>query len=396
MSLNMSPELPKNNDLRSKSRDMKSGFFDSEPTTFELPITFLDRNRAAELTLNCEREEQAEELYLNALATLAVAQYCKYVRLVPDLGRSQLWDTTNSMRFNGQGLSDRKDIADLVLEDGRCLECRPYWAGQAEVFIPHSSWGKRDGFLAIEISEELDQAHITGFLKSVDREFIPVAEWSDLNAFFEVLLAAPNTQPSSLERSTNRLDDWFSGLMRSGWQALSEIETQLGWPSPELMPSFRSARIHAEDIGQSSEQALEVQAKLLEFPDVTEMNGENDRDRQHKREPDTNRVMQTNHERSPLDPAPAPASILLGLCVKTRKLREGLREVWLQVVPSADCETLPKTLTLSLLDASGDVINHAKPKGGDSFGFRLAVELGERFSVRIALGGTEYTEHFLG
>jgi hypothetical protein len=395
----MSPELPKNNDLRSESRDMNSGFFDSEPTTFELPITFLDRNRAAELTLNCDREDQAEQLYLNALATLAVAQYCKYVGLVPNLDRSQLWNTIDFSQFSAQEIRDYHNIADLTLADGRCLECRPYWAGQSEVFVPHASWRKRDGFLAIEISEELDQAKITGFLTSVSREFIPVTEWSDLKAFFEVLLPTPETETSPAEIGTNRLDDWFSGLMRSGWQALSEIETQLGWSQPEFTPSFRSPRDQSDNAeqasGQGARQASEdtlVQAKLLKFPDIAEIETD------HDRQPGTHEPIPTNPNpvRTSIDPAPATASILLGLCVKTRKLREGLREVWLQVVPPANCQTLPKALTLSLLDASGDVINHAKPKGGDSFGFRLAVELGEHFSIRIALGGTEYTEHFLG
>jgi hypothetical protein len=395
----MPPELPKPNESRSESRNTSEDLFELEPTTFELPITFLDRRRAEELILDCD-EAQADQMRLNALATLVASQYCQYIGLVPDLGRSTLWNTTDFARFNLTSLTDRNDIADLTLEDGRCLECRPYGEGDSAVFVPRSTWGKRSGFLAIKISEDLTWAKIVGFLTIVDREFIPIDRWSDLNAFFETLLSAPVEQELPLEEGFNRLDDWFSGVMRSGWSTLADIQAQLGLQPPELMPSFRSVNLSSETITNDAKPVTKVQAKRLEFPVIIDGKASQEGRIYREHEPDLNIQFRGfyDHPNDDLPPNESQASetIQLGLLVTARTLNEGLREVLLKILPPADGNPLPIALTVSLLDASGEVISQAKPKGKDFFGFRLAVELGERFGICVALGQTEYTEYFVG
>lgn len=399
----MPPELPKPNESRSESRNASEDLFELEPTTFELPITFLDRRRAEELILNCD-EAQADQIRLNALATLVAAQYCQYIGLVPDLGHSSLWNTADFSQFNLTSSTDRHDIADLTLEDGRCFECRPYGEGESAVFVPRSTWGKRAGFLAIEIAEDLTWAKISGFSKTVDREFIPIAFWSDLNAFFETVFSEPVEQESPLEVELNHLDDWFSGVMRSGWSTLADIQAQLGLYSSELIPSYRSVDPDLETITNDAKNVVNVQAKRLEFPVIVDDLASQEDHIYHEYEPDLTIQFRgvydhpNDHslEDRPPDTSLTSETIQLGLLVKTRTLNEGLREVLLKILPPADGNPLPSALTVSLLDASGKVISQAKPKGKDFFGFRLAVELGEHFGICVALGQTEYTEYFVG
>jgi len=396
----MPSESPAPNESRSEFHCVSHDLSDLELTQFELPITFLDRRRAEELILGCD-PSQTNQIRLNALATLVVAEYCQYIGLVPDLSQSTLWQTAEFVPFDRTHSADRHNIADLIFEDGRSLECRPYWEGESEVFIPRSTWATRDGFLAIEISKDLSQAKIIGFLPVVNHERIPLNGWSDLNAFFEAFLPMTIEEASPRTEPLNRLDDWFADVMRSGWSTLAEVQAQLGFQTSELMPSFRSG---SPDFGMAS--PVKLQAKLLKFPAIVE----GKTDRQPRLEPGSESGSQTPF-RGIVDSSPSTVdrfnysaytdeplaleTIQLGLLVKTRTLNEGLREVLLQILPPTNGQALPAALTVSLLDASGEVINHAKPKGNDSFGFRLALELGERCGICVALGQTEYTEYFL-
>jgi len=371
---------------------------DREPLIFELPISFLDRQRVETLLLDSDDNAQTERTRFNALATLAIAQYCKYIGLVPDFDRSQLWSTRDFSR------ADLEDVADLPLDNGRTLECRPYRTGESIVFVPRSVWPDRDGFLAVGISEDLRRATISGFLRTIDRESIPLDRWADLNLFLDTLLATPQEDaspepPSALSpeapsasspnavpplpakpdpkpdpstaRRVNQLDDWFSDVMESGWLTLAELKARLGFQAPEL--SFRGGALQENASGYATRTL--ARAKLLEFPAAP---------------------VRESAAASPTASHTDDRPLQIGFSVRTTTLDTGIREVSCQIVPAADCDALPTALTLSLLDEAGDVLNRANPKGSDSFGFRLTLERGERFSVRIALAETEYTEHFVG
>ena len=342
--------------------ELREDPLEREPLAFELPISFVDRQRVETLLLDREPDERSERIRFNALATLAIAQYCKYIGLVPDLDRSQLWGTRDF------SLPGRDEVADLPLPDGRVLECRPYCSGDAAVAVPRSVWRDRAGFLAVEISEDLGRATISGFLSAVDRESVPLGAWSDLDPFLDALLERPQEDASketSAASGFSRLDDWFSDLVQAGWSTLEDIKAQLGLQTPEL--AFRGGSALQDETSGYSTRAF-TRAKLLEFPAI---------DRQ-------------THDEGLTVP------LHLGFFVKTRAVNPEMREVSCHVVPAADETALPNALTLSLIDGAGDTINHAKPNGNDSFGFRMTVDRGERFSVRIALKETEHTEHFVG
>ena len=161
---------------------------------------------------------------------------------------------------------------------------------------------------------------------------------------------------------------------------LEDIKARLGL---ELMPSLQLGARSFEAMSDISENSFVAQAKLLEFPAHLE-----------SRTVENARLCE-NYEPS-LQVRGCVEAVRLALLVRARELDECVREILLQVIPFADAEDFPETFTFSLLDDSGKVLNEAKPKGNDSFGFRLSVEMGERFGVRIAFGQTEYFEYFVG
>ncbi len=227
------------------------------------------------------------------------------------------------------------DVADLDVKQIGKLECRPVLPDAEACHIPPDVWEDRIGYVAVRLNSSLKQATLLGFTRIADR-FVPLDRLQPLEDFLDYLHQLKQPEPVNLRH-------WFAGIFESGWLAMGEL---LGLEQDKLAFSFRDPVKIAR--GQQIDLGMEV------------------------------------------------AQQSLALVVTLPPETDSEVDILVQVHPMEGQTFLPQGVKLILMDESGEVVLDTESREVDNFiQLSFSVELGERFSVTVALGEASVRKDFI-
>ncbi|MGB3238489.1 MAG: DUF1822 family protein [Geitlerinemataceae cyanobacterium] len=274
--------------------------------------------------------QRAKQVYLNLLSAYAIEFYLHCMGFETDEA--------------GTGSNDRvtrefADVADVMIKSIGRFECRPVLPGDRAVSVPLEAQCDRRGYFAVQLNAELTEAHIVGFLKKVTAEEVPLEDWQSLDSFLQYA--------SHLE-STVKLNQWLHNEFETGWETVEALlsEPKMAW--------------------RSSTSALE-NPRSLELGKSVE------------------RVKRLTLERSGEE---------IALLVRLSPRMESQMGIGVEVHPTGDRTYLPQDLKLMVLDEEGIAVMQAEARSTKNIQLKFSGEIGEGFSVKVALGGTSVTEAF--
>ncbi|HAZ48334.1 MAG TPA: hypothetical protein DDW76_19170 [Cyanobacteria bacterium UBA11369] len=222
------------------------------------------------------------------------------------------------------------DVADLEIKQIGKLECRPVLPDAEVCHIPPDAWSDRIGYVAVQLNQSLKQATLLGFTQTAASE-IPLSKLQPLEDLIDFL-----------SRKTVNLRQWFEGIIESGWLALEDLLSQepvnLEWGYKNAVGLSRGKQI---DLGlQLQEQPLALVVTIPPEPDE-EVN------------------------------------------------------ITVQVRPMQGQTYLPQGVKLIVMNDSGEVVLDTESREVDNIiQLQFIAELGEQFSISVALGEVSVTQEF--
>lgn len=308
-----------------------------EDQSLILPITTSARQTAAMFSAQQTTPDKAQQVRLNTLAVWVVHDYLSMMGIPSNLESSDSWNPVVRTCSN---------VADLEVAASGRLECRPVQSHEETCYVPPEAWVDRIGYLVVQISEDLCQARLLGFTPTIATEHLPLSQLRPLESLLAHLSEFSLVRPV-IEACWTQVELWFSGIFADGWQA---VDALLGPSQPML--SFR----RAETIAAQTIEGQVQRAKLI-----------------------------------PLVPNQAPVVLILDC-------KPGMEQrlFCVQVHPLASDAHLPANLQLAVLDEETEPVLEARSRIADDYiQLQFSGHLGERFSIRMTLGGFSVTEQFI-
>ena len=296
-----------------------------------IPIAPAARRSAQTLSQQQSDPKIAKQVYLNALAVHCVDFYFQCLEIETDLAASGIWNPA---------VQKFMDVADLDVKDIGKLECR--WLGPGEDFvsIPAEVRSDRIGYIAVEMTESLQEVKLLGFVPSTQQEKVALSELKSLDQLLEYL---DELKPVNLSR-------WLQNIFDSGWHT---VET-LFESKPELQFAFRSPQVLESSASVSGNRPVR-RGKFLSLERGKEQ---------------------------------------VALFVELMTTDEPDIDISVEVYPTNGQANLPKDLQLMVLDDAGETLMHARANKTGNLLFELSGEPGEHFTVKVALGDVTVTENF--
>ncbi|MEH2326869.1 MAG: DUF1822 family protein [Nostoc sp.] len=314
----------------------------SECLTFTVPISLSDRALAQQFRSQHSSPEKAKQVYLNTLAVSAVKFYLRCMEVETNWSASLSWNPA---------MQAVMDVADLqVIGQGK-IECLAVLPGEKVIHIPPEVCSDRIGYVAVQLDESLREATLLGFIKMVSEcNSVPLSELRSLEEFILQLSQTPET-----EKPPIHLSKWLMNVVDIGWQT---IESLLIPQAAELAFTFRSAE---ESLAQNSAESstISVQKGILV-----------DLGRQSESKP-------------------------IALIVELIPICEQEINIFVKVCPTNSQKYLPEELEVMVLDDLGTPVMQAIARNTKSIQLNFSSKLGERFSIKVALGDVNFIEAFL-
>ncbi|NMF64975.1 DUF1822 family protein [Brasilonema octagenarum] len=312
----------------------------SESLTFTVPIS-LEAHALAERFRNKHRNPQkAKQVYLNTLAVFAVQFYLRCMGIKTSWQGSLSWNPL---------IQTLMDIADLEVIGFGKIECLAVLPNEQVLHILPEVSSDRIGYVAVQFESSLEEATLLGFVKTVPENGELLI--SQLNSL-EDLLIHLNKPIEKIEQPIH-LSQWLMNVVDAGWQT---IESLLNPQQSELVFRFRGTEhtlVHAENSTSSLQKG-----KLLDLG---------------------------------RDSKSQIIALVVGLIsVSREEINVGVK-----VYPTGGKNYLPKELELIVLDEAGIPVMQATARNTKSIQLNFSSEIGERFSVKVALGDVSFTELFL-
>lgn len=339
-----------------------------------LPIARSHFQTAEEFARSQPNSPAADRVYLNTLAVLAVSDYLQLIDKETCLENSDSWNPVVRMSA---------DVADLMVPGLGRLECRPLRPASTDsngkkplCAIPPEVCSERIGYLVVEIDEEAKEAVLLGFAPTAGMGEIYARDLRSLDDFLDHLddLAQPKVH----------LRQWFANLVETGWQ---EVELLLG-TSGELAQERQSS------VGQSVKNLVEIGLNGLETvlgDRNTEQLAFRGANRFRKLLPEAE-VMRAKL----LDLGMQLKNQTIALLVALNPEADEKVRICVQVYPTGSQKYLPPHLTLSLLQADGEVLQSVESRSQD-----LCIQLrsftvspGTDFQLEVAFDGVSIAEAF--
>jgi hypothetical protein len=311
------------------------------PITIPLPQTAHDL--ATQFAAEQKIPQKGTQVYLNTLSVYAVHCYLKWFQVESDLMQGDSWHPALRSLLN---------TADLVIPGIGKLECRPVLPGTEEVAIPAEVSDNRIGYIAVQLSEDLHQVQLTGFMPSTalsdSPELIKIQDFQPLDTLLDYLAPALIPTPSG----RIELQQWFQNIFAAGWQS---IETLIG-----AQPELAYVRSDLYPIGMLQEEEAVIKgAKLIDLG------------------------VQLGNQCVVLLVAIAPDA------------EKGYRIV-IQLHPAAGQSHLPTPLKFSLLSQSGNQLQEVQARDHDNFIQMRPFwgQAGESFTIQIRGDVVNLMEYF--
>ena len=311
----------------------------SESLTFTVPIS-LEAHALAQRFRNKHRNPQkAKQVYLNTLAVFAVQFYLRC------MGIQTSWQGSLSCHPLIQTLMD---IADLEIIGLGKIECLAVLPNEQIIHIPPEVCSDRIGYVAVQFEQSLEEATLLGFVKTVpDNGELLLSQLGSL----EHLLINLNKPIEKVEQPIH-LSQWLMNVVDAGWQT---IESLLNPQQSELVFRFRGTEhtlVHPENSTSSLQKG-----KLLDLGGDSK-------------------------------------SQIIALVVGLLPVSREEINIGVKVYPTGGQIYLPEELELIVLDSAGIPVMQAIARSTKSIQLNFSSEIGERFSVKVALGDVRLTELF--
>ncbi|MEG3895277.1 MULTISPECIES: DUF1822 family protein [unclassified Microcoleus] len=296
-----------------------------------IPIAPSARSSAQTLGQQQTDPKIAKQVYLNALAVLSVNFYFQCLEIETDLAASDIWNPV---------VQKFMDVADLDVKDIGKLECRWLRPGQDFVSIPAEVRSDRIGYIAVEMTESLQEVKLLGFVQQTQQETVAVSELKSLDQLLEYL---DELKPVNLSQ-------WLQNVFDIGWHTVQTLFES----KPELQFAFRSPQV-LESSALVSRNLPVKRGKLLNLERGTEQ---------------------------------------VALFVELMTTDEPDIDISVEVYPTNGQTNLPKDLQLMVLDDGGKTVMQAIANKTENLVFEFTAEPGEHFTVKLALGDFTVTEKF--
>lgn len=301
----------------------------TQPNYLQVPLGKDAHQKAEEFAAEQDSVEKGRQVYLNTLAVYAVNNYLKWLNIETALHESDSWNWSIRTFF---------DIADLMLPSIGRIECRAVLPGEDAVVLPQEVTQERIGYVAVQLSKQLDFVEILGFVAA--KPIIAQSEVIELNKFesIDILIDIINRR-----KNLNNLCQWLEGMFDGDWQ------------SPELVlaGNYRSAatvtRQDKESIKNSISRAkvVDVGRQIILLMELTPTNSE-------------------------------------------------VFDIRLRVYPAENTVYLPRDLQLTIFDESGNACMEAQSEtANDWMQLEFSCQHEEKFSVELKLGETSISEEFI-
>ncbi len=316
----------------------KTGFL-----TFAGPISPDARRRAEQLCRQQATPEKGEQVRLNTLSVSFVNSYLECMGFETDLEASDSWNPVQHLLM---------DVADLSLKNLGSLECRPVLSGEQFVYVPPEAQLNRIGYVAVQISKSFREAKLLGFVKEVSNDVLSISQLHSLEDLLDYLeyLTQLNTAKladDSLTVNNNlvNLKQWLENIFDAGWQ---EIEALL-----RIQPAYVASSV------RSTKGDLVSRGKLIDLGKLLTQQA-------------------------------------VVLVVTLTPDNEQEMDVIVEVHPTSKENYLPPNLHLTLLDCDGASVMEAQTRSSNkNIQLEFSCEIGERFSVKLALGDVSTIEDFV-
>lgn len=279
---------------------------------------------------------KGKQVYLNTLAVFAVHEYLKILGIDTSLEVSDSWDPV---------VQSFIDTGALAIDEHHQLECRPVMPGTDSCHIPPEVWADRQGYVAVQLDESLEQATLLGFLKNVSAEDVPLNRFHRLENLFDVV------EPEAISSKVTQLGQWLTTLAQEEWQKIGAL----------LAPSQPAFAFRTDSLTQTL---------------VDKRPGE------------------VTHGK-PLDFGLPDFRNSLALLVSIAPTESGVFNIRVRVIPFIETPQLPSELYMSIVDESGKEVMHAQTRKTEMLELRFGIDTGDRFDVCLTLQGKEIREQFV-
>jgi hypothetical protein len=307
----------------------------SESLTFIVPISLSDRTLAEQFRFQHNSPEKAKQVYLNTLAVSAVKFYLRCMGVETNWSASLSWNSA---------MQTVMDVADLeVIGQGK-IECLPVLPSEKIIHIPPEVCSDRIGYVAVQLNESLREATLLGFIKMVTEcNSVPLSELRSLEELIVQLSETPEK-----EKQPIHLSKWLMNVVDVGWQRVEAAELTFGFRSAE--------QTLAENLADNS--TISVQQGIL------------------------------------LDLGRQPESKPIALIVGLIPTSEQEINIFVKVCPTNNQKYLPEELEIMVLDDLGTAVMQATARSTKSIQLNFSSELGEHFSIKVALGNVNFIKFF--
>lgn len=311
----------------------------SESLKFTVPLSSELHSLAEQFRLHHRNPEKAKQVYLNTLAISAVNFYLRCMRVETN------WSASDSCNPVTQTMLD---VADLEIIGLGKVECRPVLSDENLVHIPPEVWSDRIGYVAVQFNQALKEATLLGFSKTALSGEIPINQLRSLEEFILQL----NEIPEKVKQPIH-LSQWLMNVVDVGWQT---VESLLNSQQSELAFRFRCAEHTLAQ--KEAESTINVEkGRLVDLGQQSESK---------------------------------PIALVVELILISEEIN-----IIVKVFPVGGQKYLPEELELMVLDDLGTSVMQATARSTKSIQLNFSSELGERFSIKVALGDVNFTEVFI-
>ncbi|NJK37668.1 MAG: DUF1822 family protein [Oscillatoriales cyanobacterium RM2_1_1] len=291
--------------------------------------------------------QKGKQVYLNTLAVYTVHSYLKWLEIKTNLDQADSWNSGLRAAFN---------VADLVLPEIGKLECCPVLSGN-EILVIDELGEDRIGYVAVQFSEDLNQAELLGF--------VPARKLS------QTARSMPLGNLSSLEELIDTID-WHKRWARL-WHILKD------WQPPESLQSLGNqlnpgpfSPVRTALTRDATAERSITRGKLVTLASASRITDETSTD-----------TLVRNDQ-----------NLILTLSVIDRAFEE--IDIRLRVCrPDGNIEHLPSGLQIAIIDETGTSQMTATSREADSWmQLEFSCKPQEKFSVQMNLGDQTITEQF--
>ncbi|AGF52970.1 sll0281 [Synechocystis sp. PCC 6803] len=378
----------------------------------KIPLTSADHQWVKTIALQsgCQGEK-LQRLIKNLLAVRAIAHWLEIYGIDYDEGES--YSRQPPIHLG-------ETVADLYLPNLGRLECRGIGHQEEEIYFGAESWQDRLGYAVVEISEDLRQGEIFGFLESFTAEIVPKQQLQPIEGLFRVIataeqasmvLAPVEVVQNAVNRVTDVIQTWVERVTTTTWQLGTEqwvpqlIPVRSLGTVERIIDKFQGAKDEATkqrliitlgELATENDQPQAI-AKLVEIIDGT--NNEDTRwlaagtlariDAKHPQA--VHSVTKTiAHD---LALGQIPLTLTVSLMPRGDHTIAGL----ITLQPLQSTQTLPAGLALALLTTDDQLIDSIgvgeEEQGGKNLlKMSLEIDPGSDFRIRVSLGELAVTE----